>query len=155
MSKIKLLVMDVDGTLTDGCIYVSAQGECMKAFNVKDGYGIAQILPKIDITPVIITGRKSEIVNKRAAELNITHCYQGVSDKLTLLKDIAKEMDITPAEIAYIGDDLNDMDCIVFCGISACPADSADAVRQSVDYVCKSVGGRGAVREFIDYLAKN
>ena len=153
MSKIKLLVMDVDGTLTDGCIYVSAQGECMKAFNVKDGYGIAQILPKIDILPIIITGRKSEIVEKRATELNIVHCYQGISDKLSLLMSIAEDMKVSPEEIAYIGDDLNDMACIDFCGLTACPADSILSVREKVDFVCHADGGRGAVREFIDYLS--
>lgn len=152
MAKIKMLVMDVDGTLTDGCIYIGAEGEMMKAFNVQDGYGIAQILPKHGIIPVIITGRSSKIVEKRAKELKIVHLYQGVSDKLAQLKNVAEEMEAAPEEIAYIGDDLNDLDCIHYCGHTACPADAVPAVLEAVDYVCRRDGGRGAVREWIAKL---
>lgn len=152
MAKIKMLVMDVDGTLTDGCIYIGAEGEMMKAFHVQDGYGIAQILPKLGITPIIITGRSSEIVEKRAAELKITHLYQGVSNKLTQLKAVAAELGAAPEEIAYIGDDLNDLECMRYCGCTACPADAVPEVLEAVDYVCKRNGGRGAVREFIEML---
>lgn len=148
--NIKMLVMDVDGTLTDGHIYIGADGEMMKAFHVQDGYAIAHILPEEGITPVIITGRSSKIVERRAAELKITHLHQGVSDKLSKLKEVAAELDVTAAEIAYIGDDLNDLDCIRFCGYTACPADAVAKVHEEVDYVCKRDGGRGAVREFID-----
>lgn len=150
--KIKMLVMDVDGTLTDGCIYVGADGELMKAFHVQDGYAIAHILPEQGITPVIITGRSSKIVEKRAAELKITHLYQGVSDKLTQLKVVAAELGAAQEEIAYIGDDLNDLACIRYCGHTACPADAIPDVLEAVDYACKRDGGRGAVREFIDIL---
>ena len=152
MAKIKMLVMDVDGTLTDGCIYVGAEGEQMKAFNVQDGYGIAHILPKAGITPVIITGRSSKIVEKRAEELKITHLYQGVYDKLTKLKEVASELGIEPEEIAYIGGDLNDLECIRYCGYAACPADAVPEVLESVNYVCKRNGGRGAVRELTEML---
>ena len=154
MSKIKILAMDVDGTLTDGKIYVGAQGEIMKAFNVKDGYGIAQLLPKMSITPVIITGRKSEIVSRRAEELKIKHVYQGVTDKLNKLSDIASEFCVSLENVAYIGDDLNDIDCIEHCGLTACPADSVNEVMRMVDYICPSCGGDGAVREFIEYIAE-
>lgn len=153
MSKIKLLVMDVDGTLTDGKIYIGKDGEMMKSFDVKDGYGIAQILPKLDITPVIITGRESKIVSNRACELGITDIYQGVSDKLNKVKTIADTMGITDDEIAYIGDDLNDLDCIEYCGCTACPADAVAEIMQKVDYICCANGGSGAVREFIEYIA--
>lgn len=156
MAKIKLLVMDVDGTLTDGRIYIGADGEMMKAFHVQDGYGIAQILPKYGIVPVIITGRSSRIVAQRATELNITHLYQGISDKLTQLKAVAAELEAAPEEIAYIGDDENDLECIRFCGCTACPADAVPDIMNRVDYVCKRNGGRGAVREFIDsFIQKN
>ena len=150
--KIKMLVMDVDGTLTDGCIYMGPDGEAMKAFNCQDGYGIAQILPKLGITPVIITGRKSKILENRAKELKIVHLHQGVADKLPKLKAIAQELGAGREEIAYIGDDLNDLECLQYCGFSACPADAVPAVASVVDYVCKRDGGRGAVRELIDYL---
>ena len=150
--KIKMLVMDVDGTLTDGCIYIGPDGESMKAFHVQDGYAIAQILPKLGIVPVIITGRSSRIVEKRAGELKIAHLHQGISDKLSKLKEIAVELGAAANEIAYIGDDLNDMDCIHYCGFTACPADAVSEVLETVDYVCKREGGRGAVREFINRI---
>ena len=152
--KIKILVMDVDGTLTDGHIYVGAEGEMMKAFHVQDGYGIAHILPRFGIIPVIITGRSSRIVEKRAAELKIAHLHQGIGDKLAKLQEVAAELGATAEEIAYIGDDVNDLDCIRWCGCTACPADAVPEVLEKVDYVCKRDGGRGAVREFIDRITK-
>ena len=150
--NIRMLVMDVDGTLTDGHIYIGAKGETMKAFHVQDGYGIAHILPKLGIIPVIITGRSSRIVEKRAAELKIVHLYQGIIDKLSKLNEIAAELHIPAEEIAYIGDDLNDLECIRYCGHTGCPADAVPEVMGAVDYVCKRNGGSGAVREFIDHL---
>lgn len=150
--KIKLFVMDVDGTLTDGHIYFGENGEVMKAFHVRDGYAIAHKLPAHSIVPVIITGRASEIVRRRAADLKILEVHQGISDKLTKLKDIAEKYNASPAEIAYIGDDENDLECIAYCGVTACPADSLETVVKAVDYVCRHDGGRGAVREFADWL---
>ena len=150
--KIKLLVMDVDGTLTDGRIYVGAQGEVMKAFDVRDGYAIAHLLQEKGITPVIITGRSSEIVAQRAKELKIKELYQGVSNKLEKLQAVAAIYDAAAEEIAYIGDDLNDLPCIAYCGLTACPADAVPQVLEAVDYVCAHDGGRGAVREFIDRI---
>lgn len=152
--KIKILAMDVDGTLTDGTVFVSSTGEFCKGFNVKDGYGIAHILPSVGIVPVIITGRISDIVKKRAEELSVTEIYQGVSDKLTVLEKVAKKYGATLEEVAYIGDDLNDLDCIVRVGRSACPSDAAREVAKEADHLCGLPGGRGAVREFIDLLAK-
>ncbi|MCD7774047.1 MAG: HAD-IIIA family hydrolase [Clostridiales bacterium] len=153
-NKIKMLAMDIDGTLTDGKIYTSVQGEIMKAFNVKDGYAIANILPKENILPVIITGRKSKIAAIRAAELNISEIHQGVPDKLSLLKRTAEKYNIEQQEIAYIGDDLNDIDCMIFCGLAACPSDASDQTKKCADYICKLSGGEGAVREFIDFIIK-
>lgn len=147
---IKMLVMDVDGTLTDGHIYIGAEGEMMKAFHVQDGYAIAHILPVKGIVPVIITGRSSKIVEQRAKELKIVHLHQGISDKLSKLKEVAAALGVTADEIAYIGDDVNDLDCIRYCDITACPADAVPAVRNSVKYICSRNGGSGAVREFID-----
>lgn len=152
--KIKILAMDVDGTLTDGTIFVSSTGELCKGFNVKDGYGIAHILPSVGIVPVIITGRASDIVKKRAEELSVTELYRGVSDKLTVLCGVAEKYGVTLDEVAYIGDDLNDLECIRCVGRSACPADAVYEVVREVGYLCELPGGRGAVREFIDLLAK-
>lgn len=153
--KIKLFVMDVDGTLTDSKIYMGENGEMMKAFNVKDGYAIAHMLPEMGIIPVIITGRKSKIVENRAKELGIIEFYQGVGDKLTQLKMVAEKYNAAPEEIAYIGDDLNDLACIEYCGLTACPADAVEKVKQKVTYVCNKNGGEGAVREFICKIEEN
>ena len=154
MKKIKLLVMDVDGTLTDGRVYIGAEGEVMKAFDVRDGYGIAHVLPGLGIVPVIITGRRSAIVEQRARELGIKELYQGVSDKLAQLKIVAEQYEASPDEIAYIGDDLNDLACIRYCGLSACPHDAEEEVKQAVDYVCPRDGGRGAGRDFVNRIAR-
>ena len=144
--------MDVDGTLTDGKIYMGENGEVMKAFNVKDGYAIAHMLPEMGIIPVIITGRKSKIVENRAKELGITELYQGVGDKLAQLKIVAEKYNAAPEEIAYIGDDLNDLECIEFCGVTACPVDAVEKVKKTVNLVCNKKAGEGAVRDFIENI---
>ena len=108
---IKMLVMDADGTLTDGKIYMSSNGELMKAFNIKDGYAIAH-LREYKIEPVIITGRCSEIVKQRCAELKITELYQGVENKLYKLRELCNNLGVELSEVAYIGDDVNDLTCI-------------------------------------------
>ncbi len=151
--NIKMLVMDVDGTLTDGRIYMGPEGEAMKAFDAKDGYGIAQLLPKLGITPVIITGRKSQILEHRARELKIAELYQGVADKLPKLQQLAAARGLSREEIACIGDDVNDLECLRWCGLSAAPADAQEEVLSAVTYRCRREGGRGAVREFIRFLA--
>ena len=151
LSKIKILVMDVDGTLTDGKIYVGDHGEVFKAFHVRDGYRLIN-MEKYNIIPVIITGRKSEILAKRAAELRIEEVHQGVEDKLLILDEIISRYQLTYENVAYIGDDINDIDCMKACYLKACPADAMDEVIGVVDYVCKSNGGNGAVREFIDLI---
>ena len=152
MKPIKMLVMDVDGTLTDGHIHIGENGEMMKTFHVRDGYAIVHILPDYGIVPVIITGRKSKIVEQRAKELKITHLHQGISDKLAKLKEIAQALNATADEIAYIGDDVNDLTCIQFCKYTACPADADPTILPHVNYVCTCAGGHGAVREFVHYL---
>jgi 3-deoxy-D-manno-octulosonate 8-phosphate phosphatase (KDO 8-P phosphatase) len=151
LSKIKMLVMDVDGTLTDGKIYVGDNGEVFKAFNVKDGYRLINI-EKYNIIPVIITGKKSEILAKRAAELRIEEVHQGIEDKLTVLDEVINRYHLTYESVAYIGDDINDIDCMKVCYLKACPADAISEVLGIVDYVCKSTGGNGAVRELIDLI---
>lgn len=152
--RIKMLVMDVDGTLTDGRIYIGVSGEAMKAFDVKDGYGIVQ-LAKQGIIPVIITGRNSEIVLRRAEELKITEVHQGVADKLEKLKEVASKYDVQAEDIAYIGDDCNDLECMSYCGFVGCPNDAVEQVKQQANYVCTHDGGRGAVREFCDCILRN
>ena len=152
MSNIKLLFMDVDGTLTDGKIYMGENGEVMKAFDIKDGYGINEILPKLGIIPVIITGRSSKIVENRAKELGITELYQGKHDKLETLQYVMKKYKCIKENAAYIGDDILDIVCMQDCGLVGCPADAVDEVKRIADYVCKRNAGQGAVREFIEEL---
>lgn len=146
--KIKMLVMDVDGTMTDGNIYMSASGEAFKAFNIKDGYSI-YTLDKYGITPVIITGRESQIVARRAEELKISEIHQGVHDKLAMLHEVMEKHHVTKDEVAYIGDDYNDMDCMKICGYVGCPADAEDDIKPFVDYICQARSGEGVIREFV------
>jgi 3-deoxy-D-manno-octulosonate 8-phosphate phosphatase (KDO 8-P phosphatase) len=150
---IKMLIMDVDGTLTDGKIYIGSQGEIMKAFNVKDGLGISKLYNN-GIIPVIITGRNSKIVEWRAKELNITEIHQGVHNKVEKLKQVAEKYKCDLSEIAYIGDDENDLECMSLCGLKGCPADAASSVIKESDFVSQRNGGTGAVREFIEYLLR-
>ena len=151
---IKYLVLDVDGTLTDGKIYMGQDGEAMKAFSIKDGCGIAMIAIPAGITPVITTGRVSKIVENRCKELGITELYQGVKNKTEKLKEIVENI----SECAYIGDDLNDLDVMKFVksngGKIGCPADAAKEVIKISDFVSTKNGGNGAVREFIEWLVK-
>lgn len=149
--KIKMLIMDVDGTLTDGKIYVSTQGEIMKAFNVKDGLGIKK-LANHDIKPVIITGRESEIVTIRAKELDIQEVHQGIHDKTKTLKQLCEKYQYKLEEVAYIGDDENDLACMNLCGYKGCPSDAVTSVKNLSEFICSTSGGNGAVREFIEYL---
>ena len=151
---IKYLVTDVDGTLTDGKIYMGQNSEAMKAFDIKDGYAIHEMLPKHGIIPVIVTGRQSKIVENRAMEIGITMIFQGVKDKLAFLKKFAIENAVSLEEIAYIGDDLNDLPAIRHAGISACPADAAEEVKAYCDFVLPLKGGEGVVRAFTEILLK-
>lgn len=144
--------MDVDGTLTDGKIYTSYNGEFMKAFHVKDGYGIVRLLPKMNILPVIITGRISKILEIRCRELGITHLYQGIQNKKVILDDLLLHLNLDYSQVSYIGDDLNDLDCIKASEITGCPADASNELKKNVTYVCQQKGGDGAVREFIEFL---
>lgn len=149
---IKLLIMDVDGTLTDGKVYMGASGEAMKCFDIKDGYGIANLLPKHGIIPAIITGRKSEILLRRCEELKITHVYQGISEKTEKMKELMQLLDVTAGQVVYIGDDLNDLDCMKIAGVTGCPSDAVKEIKEYVDFVSTLPGGSGAVREFIEWI---
>ena len=151
---VKLLFLDVDGTLTDGKIYMGPNGEVMKAFDIKDGYGINEILPQYGIIPVIITGRLSEIVANRAKELHISELYQGKHDKLDTLLDVMKKYDCSKEEAAYFGDDILDMVGMEQCGIVGCPADAVKEVKEISHYICHREAGHGAAREFIEWLVQ-
>lgn len=160
MKNVKILFMDVDGTLTDGKIYMGQSGELFKAFNIKDGYGIGNILKQYDIVPVIITARKSQIVELRCKELGVEHIYQGCKNKLALMQQIADEYGLESDEqgillgTAYIGDDIIDLACIKSSQFSGCPSDAINQIKKSVDFVSDFVGGNGAVRDFIEWLVE-
>lgn len=151
MNKPKVLIMDVDGTLTNGNIYISSDGEIFKSFNVKDGMGIAK-LEYYEIIPIIVTGRKSEIVTVRAEELGIKYVYQGVHDKISKLKEISEVLGIELSQFAYIGDDINDLEAMKVCGMVGTPKDGVREVQNIAHFVSKFNGGQGAVREFIEYI---
>ena len=150
---IKLVLLDVDGTLTDGRIYRGNNGEELKRFNVKDGYAIVNA-QKLGIEFGIITGRKSELVEIRAKELKIKYLYQGISEKTVILEEIMKKDGLSKEEIAYMGDDLNDFLIMKQVGLSGTPKDAVDEVIQVADFVSKKNGGSGAVREFIEHILK-
>jgi 3-deoxy-D-manno-octulosonate 8-phosphate phosphatase (KDO 8-P phosphatase) len=152
--NIKILVMDVDGTLTDGRINTGSNGELFKSFNVKDGFAIKELMPKAGIVPVIITDRNSEIVSTRVRELGVTEFHQGVAAKAALLREIAAKFACELSNVAYIGDDLNDYAAMQLCGFKACPADAAAEIRGLCDYVSPFGGGHGAVRDICEYIVK-
>lgn len=152
---IKALVMDVDGTLTDGGIFMGNTGELMKRFHVRDGYGIHDMLPRMGILPIILTGRESDIVYKRCSELGIKYIIQGSKDKAVDLKTILLKERVSMKEAAYIGDDLNDLECMKQTGLIGCPNDAVFEIKKIADYVCNAAGGNGAVREFIEWIGKN
>ena len=150
---IKLILLDVDGTLTDGGIYRGNNGEELKKFNVKDGYAIVNA-QKLGIEFGIITGRESELVRTRANELNIKYLYQGISEKTVILDEIMRITGLQKEEIAYMGDDLNDIKIMKELGFSGTPLDGANEVKIIADFISAKNGGEGAVREFIEAVLK-
>ena len=151
LQKIKLLALDVDGVLTDGSIYISPAGEVFKGFNAKDGMGISCAL-RSGLQIAVITGRQSPIVERRCEELGITLLQQGVKDKRLALQQMAQKLGLVREEIAYMGDDLNDIPAFKASGLNLVPADAAIEVMAVADIITKASGGRGAVREAITMI---
>lgn len=151
LQKIKLLALDVDGVLTDGTIYISPAGEVFKGFNAKDGMGISCAL-RNNLQIAVITGRQSPIVERRCEELGIKLFMQGVKDKRLALQQMAQELGLTREEIAYMGDDLNDIPAFKASGLNFVPADGSIEVLAVADIITKAKGGRGAVREAITMI---
>ena len=151
LQKIKLLALDVDGVLTDGSIYISPAGEVFKGFNAKDGMGISCAL-RSGLQIAVITGRQSPIVERRCEELGITLLQQGVKDKRLALQQMAQELGLVREEIAYMGDDLNDIPAFKASGLNLVPADAAMEVLAVAGIITKASGGRGAVREAITMI---
>jgi len=151
VSKIKLVLTDIDGVLTDGSLYYTDDGLVMKKFFVKDGMG-AVLLKKNGIEVGIISSDTSETTKARAARLNISLVYTGVQDKSKVLEEICFMTNFKPENIAYIGDDVNDLEIMKNVGLSACPADAVPEIIKIADYICNKAGGRGAFRELADII---
>ena len=150
---IKLIVLDVDGTMTDGGIYWDNHGVETKRFCVKDGCGIV-LAQSVGIDFMILTGRESACVTRRAQELNVRWLFQGVKKKAAHLQQFMEEHHLQPEQIAYIGDDVNDLAAMQYAVMSACPSDASEDLLEYCDMVLRQKGGEGAVREFIEWLLK-
>ena len=148
--KIKLLILDVDGTMTNGQIHVSAQGELFKSFNAKDGQGIRSAIQNGVEVAIISTSNSRDIIGARMQMLGISRYYAGPQDKLEVLESWMQELDIEKESIAFIGDDLNDKTIMEYVGMAACPQDAVEEIKLLVDVVLSKKGGEGCVREFID-----
>jgi len=151
--KIKLVITDVDGVLTDGGMFYSTSGEEFKKFNTRDGMGI-ELLQKIGINTIFLTKENSKISRYRAKKLN-SKIYFGIQNKEKKLKDICKMMNVNSENIAYIGDDVNDISIMKLVGFSASPNDGVSEVKKIVNYICENNGGEGAFREFADLIIRN
>ena len=151
---IELIVLDVDGTLTDGKIIHTSDGDELKQFDVKDGLAVAAWTKRLGKKAAIITGRRSKLLEKRADEIGITHLYQGIENKDEMLNHIIENENITLKQVAVIGDDLNDYKMLKNAGLSFAPSDASHYIKDIVNVVCKSSGGNGAVREMVEYIFK-
>ncbi|WLS79417.1 3-deoxy-manno-octulosonate-8-phosphatase KdsC [Erwinia pyri] len=149
--NIRLLICDVDGVMSDGVIYQGNNGEELKAFNVRDGYGIRCLLTS-DVEVAIITGRKAKLLEDRCATLGITHLYQGQTDKLLAFRELLDTLALRPEQVAYIGDDLIDWPVMAESGLSVAVADAHPVLLPRANYVTRIAGGRGAVREICDLI---
>ncbi|MBV7316157.1 3-deoxy-manno-octulosonate-8-phosphatase KdsC [Shewanella sp. NIFS-20-20] len=150
-AKVKLLICDVDGVFSDGRIYLGNQGEELKAFHTRDGYGIKSLL-SVGVQVAVITGRQSHIVEQRMSALGVEHIYQGVDDKLMPFNELLAKLDVSADEVAYIGDDVVDLPVMQHVGLSVCVADGHPYVKQQATWVTNTHGGHGAVRELTDLL---
>ena len=148
---IRLLALDVDGTLTDGGVYMNGEGAEFKRFDIRDGMGIVR-LRKAGVEVALISGRHSPATERRAQELGITRLYNGVGDKMPVLSALLEELGITLEETAYMGDDVNDVDCLRAAGLALVPADGVPEARAAADYVTARAAGRGAVREAAELI---
>lgn len=148
---IKLVITDVDGVLTDGGMYYSDKGDIMKKFHARDGMGVT-LLKKQKIPTIIITKEKTKIVKIWSKKMSISHLYDGIQDKSSLLKKISQKYNIQPKNIAFIGDDINDLELLKKVGLSVTPNDAILDNKKISDYICKNNGGHGAFRELADLI---
>lgn len=152
-SRVKLMIFDVDGVLTDGGLLFTAQGDTMKSFNSMDGHGL-KLLGEAGIRTAIITGRRSDIVLARAQELRVSHIYQGAADKVETFAALLREADVTAEQCGYMGDDWPDLGVLTRCGFAAAPANAHPEVIARAHWVSEARGGQGAAREVCDAILR-
>ena len=151
LKGVRLFATDVDGVLTDGGMYYSESGDELKKFNTRDGMGI-KLLQRAGLITALITMEETKLVMRRAEKLAIPEVHQGAREKLAVLRALAARHGLTLEEMAYIGDDVNDLEALKAVGFSAAPADAMPSVLKVVNYVCRKSGGEGAVREVVDLI---
>jgi 3-deoxy-D-manno-octulosonate 8-phosphate phosphatase (KDO 8-P phosphatase) len=151
LRRVRMVAMDVDGVLTDAGMYYSESGDELKKFNTRDGMGI-KMLQAAGLITAFITKEKTAIVEQRGRKLAVPEVHQGVDDKLSVLHSLVEKHGLTLDQVAYIGDDVNDLEALRAVGLSAAPADAIPAVLKCVHYVCGKKGGEGAVRELADLI---
>jgi 3-deoxy-D-manno-octulosonate 8-phosphate phosphatase (KDO 8-P phosphatase) len=151
VKRVRLAGFDVDGVLTDGALYYTDAGEEFKAFNAQDGHGI-KMLQESGVAIVIITSRKSKLMERRAENLGIQHLYQGVENKLEAMNALLQQLGLTLEQASYMGDDVLDLPLMRCCGYAASVPEAPAIVRQHAHYVTRAGGGRGAVREFCEHV---
>ena len=149
--RLKLMIFDVDGVLTDGSLYFTDAGTEIKVFNARDGHGLRMLLAE-GVTLAIITGRKAACVAWRMKNLGIEHVYQGIGDKLAAFHELIAKLGIEACEAGFMGDDVIDLQVMAACGFSAAPSDCCELNRQRADYVASRPGGRGAAREVCEFI---
>ena len=150
--KIKLLLTDCDGVLTDCGVYYGETGEVLKRFNIRDGMGVERLRKHANVETGIITGEFSPSVRMRSEKLRITELHLGIKDKTAVLNDILVRHGLIFNEIAYIGDDTNDVDVLSVVGLAACPNDAMSFAKQKAHYICEQKGGHGAFRELAELI---
>lgn len=151
LKKVKMLILDVDGVMTDGRIIMDDEGREIKNFHVRDGHGI-KLLQRYGIEVALLTGRQSQVVKQRAKDLNVKEVYQKVYNKREVFEKILKKHKLSAEETAYMGDDIIDIPVLKSVGFSAAVADAVEVVKKSADYVAKNKGGQGAVREICEMI---
>ena len=152
LAKIKIVLTDNDGVLTDTGVYYSPKGEELKRFSIRDGMGVERLRKYAGIATIIITGEESGSVKARAEKLKIKECYLGVKKKEELLKEIVKKNKVDPDQIAFIGDDSNDFELMKLIGFKVTPADGMSFIKEICDYVCENKAGYGAFRELAELI---
>ncbi len=152
--RVKLVILDVDGVMTDGSIVLDNEGNEYKRFHVRDGHGV-RMLSKVGIRTAIITGRRSKVVDRRAEELGIADVHQGIFKKSAVYDELLDKYGLENENVAFMGDDTVDIELFKKAGLTAVPADAEEDVKRVADFISTRNGGRGAVREFIDLILKS